>query len=253
MAKKIMGNCHICGKYGELSFEHIPPKVALNNGAIKIYTGKNILKRVNGENAEYQNQQQGMGKYSLCKNCNSITGSWYANIYSDIAKDVARSLHLRGSLEHGDIMAFSSDKFPALAFVKQVVTMFCSLIPLSEVERLGFDKFLLNKESNCIDNSLFDLRIYLTPIETGQLMTGPCGVIYKTDEGIETQVVTDLCAYPFGFILNLTPEYPVEYGASLIPLFDTEYGKEYKMKMNLIYLERVNEKFSMPLQYKPLP
>ena len=45
-------------------------------------------------------------------------------------------------------------------------------LPLSEVKKLGFDKFLLQKESNNIDNSLFDLRMYLTPFNVGQLMVG---------------------------------------------------------------------------------
>lgn len=31
MSKEHIGNCHICDKYGKLTFEHIPPKCALNN------------------------------------------------------------------------------------------------------------------------------------------------------------------------------------------------------------------------------
>lgn len=34
-----MDYCHICGKYDNLSFEHIPPENALNKGPAKVYIG----------------------------------------------------------------------------------------------------------------------------------------------------------------------------------------------------------------------
>lgn len=130
--------------------------------------------------------------------------------------------------------------------------MFCSLLPIEEVKRLGFDKLLLEKDNNEVDTTLFDLRIYLTPANVGQLMIGPCTVLYKTDTGFETMVVSDLGAYPFGFIFNLTPEHPIEYGASIMSLFETEYGKKYKMQWGLMYLERMSDTLPMSLQFKAL-
>ncbi len=246
------GKCHICGRYGKLTFEHIPPENALNNKRTKVYIGEEAVKRYKGEKSYYKNQQQGMGKYSLCDSCNCNTGTWYAIVYNDIAKDVARGLYKEKTLEHGDIFAFNTKKFPALAFVKQVVTMFCSLLPHSEVKRLGFDELLLNKESNKIDKTLFDLRIYLTPEKVGQLMVGPTALCHMSDTGFETTVCCDLGAYPFGFILNLTPENPVEYGCSLMDLFDTEFDKEYSLQWALMYLERTSDTLPLPLLFKPL-
>ena len=43
------GFCHICGRYGKLSYKHIPPLKALNNGKAIIYTGNEALKRYKGE------------------------------------------------------------------------------------------------------------------------------------------------------------------------------------------------------------
>ena len=253
MRKREIGYCHICGCYGELSYEHIPPENALNSDKVIIYTGDDAVKRYKGEKSRYICRQQGMGKFSLCENCNNITGSWYVPQYSDVAKDVARILHNRESLGHGDILGLSSDNFPALAFVKQVITMFCSLLPIEEVKRLGFDKLLLEKESNEVDTTLFDLRMYLIPANVGQLKIGPCTLSYKTDIGFETMVVSDLGAYPFGFILNLTPEHPIEYGASVMHLFEAEYGKGYNMQCGLMYLERTSDTLPMPLLFKALP
>jgi len=247
------GYCHICGTYGKLSFEHIPPESALNHGKAVVYTGDEVLKKYRGAKSKYQSLQRGMGKYTLCENCNNKTGSWYVPAYNAFAKAVAWELQNISSLEHGDIFSFSTDKILPLQFVKQVVTMFCSLLPLSEVQRLGFDTLLLNKESNKIDRTLFDLRIYLTQLSVGQLMVGPTAVFHKTDTGVDCTWVCDLCAYPFGFILNLSPENPVEYGASLMDLFNAEFGKAYNMTWLLTYLERTSDTLPMPLVFKPLP
>jgi len=252
MRKKQEGYCHICGKYGELSFEHIPPETALNKNKAIVYTGDDVIKRYKGEKSRYINQQQGMGKYTLCENCNNITGSWYVPTYSDVAKDVARSLYGK-QLEHGDVIEFSFKKTPVLAFAKQVITMFCSLLPVEEVKRLGFDTFLLDKESNHIDKSLFDLRMYLTPLNVGQLMIGPTSVIHKTETGFDTTIACDLGVYPFGFILNLTPEIPVEYGTSIMNFFDAEYNGLYSATFSLMYLERTSSVLPMSLVFKPLP
>lgn len=113
--------------------------------------------------------------------------------------------------------------------------------------------FLLQKESNNIDKSLFDLRMYLTPFNVGQLMVGPTSIVNKTENGFETIIACYLGAYPFGFILNLTPEIEFEYGTSLMNLFDAVYDKEYSMNWPLMYLERTNDIIPIPLLFKPLP
>ena len=137
--------------------------------------------------------------------------------------------------------------------VKQVIAMFCSLLPMSVVRRLGFDKLLLSRESNAVDTSLFDLRIYLTSREIAQLMIGPACVLRKSESGFDSVCVSDLAVYPFGFILNLSPEHPIEYGASMLQMFDAEYGKNYDMSWILQYLERTNNDAPLPLQFKPIP
>lgn len=108
--------------------------------------------------------------------------------------------------------------------------MFYSLLSIEEVKCLGFDKLLSEKDNNEVDTTLFELRVYLTPANVGQLMIGPSAVLYKIGTGFETMVVSDYGAYPFGFILNLTPEHPIEYGVSTMSLFETEYGKGYKIQ-----------------------
>ena len=252
MSNKHEGVCHICGKYGELTFEHIPPEKAFNSQRAKIYSGDEALKRSKGEPSRYLNFQKGMGKYSLCQSCNNDTGAWYAHTYCDFAMDVIKSLHKNKPLEHGDVVEFIFRECPVLQIVKQVIAMFCSLLPYEEVQRLGFDKLLLEKERNIVNRELFDLRMYLTPIETGQLMCGPAVAFIKKDESAEAICVADLGAYPFGFILNLTPEIPVEYGGSIMDMFNVKYDEKHDFKLSLMYLERRSVDFPLPLMFKKL-
>ena len=251
-SKHHIGRCHICGVFDKMSFEHIPPEDAYNSSSAKMYDGHNVIAKYKGQKAKHSIQQQGMGQYSLCERCNNITGNWYASEYGKFAKATIQSLQQLNPMEHGDCFSFKTREIQPLAVVKQVIAMFCSLLPLSEVRRLGFDKLLLNRESNAVDTSLFDLRIYLTSREIAQLMIGPACVLRKSESGFDPVCVSDLAVYPFGFILNLSPEYPIEYGASMLQMFDAEYGKNYDMSWILQYLERKSNDLPLPLQFKPV-
>lgn len=253
MKKNSYGICHICGKFDNLSFEHIPPEAALNKKKVKVYSGENVIKSLHGEKPRYQDMQRGIGKFSLCEHCNSITGQWYATTYSQVAKDVVISRNKGNALNHGDIVEYTFKRLPALAFLKQIIAMFCSLLPWEEVHRIGFDHLMLNKESNAVDTSLFDLRMYLVSARTAHLLTGPMITLYLSEDNtVESSTVVDLCAYPFGFILNLSPEVSITYGTSLMDLFKCRYGKEYSVTLQLMYLERKNEQFPLPLQFQPI-
>ena len=35
-AAKPLGHCHLCGQYGELTFEHIPPRGAYNKHPVLV-------------------------------------------------------------------------------------------------------------------------------------------------------------------------------------------------------------------------
>lgn len=68
-------------------------KQEFNRNKAIIYTGDDVIKRYKGEMSRYICRQKGMGKFSLCKECNNKTGSWYVPQYSDVAKNVERSLY----------------------------------------------------------------------------------------------------------------------------------------------------------------
>ena len=130
--------------------------------------------------------------------------------------------------------------------------MFCSLLPHQLNMMLGFDDLLLSKENNVVRKDLFDLRMYLTSSNNGQLMCGPTAVLGDKNDYLEEVWVSDLAVYPFGFILHLTPKIPVEYGTSIMDMFDANYTELCTFALPLMYLERYNEKFPLPLIFKKI-
>ena len=231
------------------------------NRHLRIYHPKRLLidsqlrYKIKGKPAKFNNLQKGMGKYSLCQNCNNNTGTWYAQTYCDFAMDVIKSIHKSIPLGHGDIIQFKVKKCPVLQIVKQVIAMFCSQLPYQEVHRLGFDTLMLEKESNTVNKELFDLRMYLTSPEIGAYMSGLTSAIFKNNDSLVLEVanISELCAYPFGFILNLTPEIPVNYGVSIIDMLNIKYNDQCDFKLSLMYLEKANNSFPLPLVFKKAP
>jgi hypothetical protein len=73
------GKCHVCGKVGKLSYEHVPPASAFNKAATTVYNALDIIKSggLPWEVDDVQGKilQRGIGAYTLCVKCNSFTGS----------------------------------------------------------------------------------------------------------------------------------------------------------------------------------
>jgi hypothetical protein len=76
--KKVNGVCRICGQYGALSFEHVPPQEAFNKSTVIEYT---VESWVTKRRVKDKQQQGGIGQYTLCETCNSNTGAWYGGEY----------------------------------------------------------------------------------------------------------------------------------------------------------------------------
>lgn len=89
--EKIIGKCALCGRDCELTFEHIPPRKAFNWIPEKTISGEQLICSLTDSNRmpwdfsglKYQNDQKGMGAYTLCQTCNNNTGTWYGDEYVD--------------------------------------------------------------------------------------------------------------------------------------------------------------------------
>jgi len=209
MKKEHIGYCHICQKYGKLSFEHIPPKLALNNRRTKAYTGDSMIELISGKNRypwdkeglRYESLQKGFGVYTLCCSCNSLTGTLYAEEYAKWFYSVLEMIR-KNQKEYNDSFGaqFTLAKVYPGRFIKQILSIACSSYP-NFVNDYPFVKDLILKKNFVFkENPGFKIYMYLlkTPLNG---YTSKAGYLLK-DVGLK--FVNEIFLYPFGFIISLS-------------------------------------------------
>lgn len=115
------GNCHICGNYMKLSFEHVPPRSAFNDRPLVLKRGKELL-TTDLETITGKVLQRGAGDYTLCEKCNNTTGKWYGSAFVDWAYQAMRILHYTKGKPS---LYYTFHIFP-LRVIKQILCMFFS-------------------------------------------------------------------------------------------------------------------------------
>jgi hypothetical protein len=199
--KKLSGICHICGKHGQLSFEHVPPEAAFNNRPIMVVPFDEAIKLGPRDVAKGRIQQQGAGGYTLCGKCNNDTGSWYGARFVDWCYA-------------GMEMLIKTDGHPGLIcmrrgypleIIKQIITMFFSINP-PEFAQANPDlvRFILNKRDRGL-SPRFRFFVYYN-----------LGNKYRT-VGISTQgdittgrviMMSEVGYVPFGYVMTIGSEPP---------------------------------------------
>jgi len=140
--KPLKGECRLCGLVSNLTKEHIPPKSGGNKERQTRLTFDDWLRDRLEENPDAKHiiEQGGIFGYTLCKNCNSLTGKLYGNEYKDWAERAKKIIKGYGAgmipkLDSlvgpfGENIAFGSKQDGAVkpgAFVRQILSCMCSL------------------------------------------------------------------------------------------------------------------------------
>ncbi len=245
MGKKHLGRCALCKQACELTFEHIPPAAAFNSTPAKPVSGDKIIEdddRMPWDTTglKYYNQQRGMGKYSLCKSCNNNTGTWYGYEYIKLAHIIHsafgdKDISLKGGIGIKDV-------YP-LRFIKQVLSMFCAINSLTDKRFDSLREFVLNKNSKGIDKTKYKLCMYFT--KSNLVKYAPLTVILRINKNgtNESIALTEITAYPLGFILYLDPTDTWEYdGFDITSFADIEYDDIASVEMPLL-INEVNDIF----------
>lgn len=149
MGKKLKGTCHLCGSYGELSFEHLPPKKAFNNCSVRHYnyfmgiSKGNYNKGITKGSYNNQISQRGLGAYTLCESCNNKTGSWYGGAFIEWAR---QSMDILEYTENQPSLYYRFRIFP-VRVIKQIACMMFSVnTDKFRCYHQDLVKFVLNKE-----------------------------------------------------------------------------------------------------------
>lgn len=209
MKKKHMGYCHICGKYGKLTFEHIPPKCALNDKKSKAYTGDSLIRLISEKNKypweregiKYKTLQRGFGDYTLCSNCNNLTGALYGEEFAKWFYSVLEMIRINPEeYKKSKSVQFSfKDVYPG-RFIRQILSIICSTYP-DFTKNYPFVKDLI-LDKNYKHNDIPSLKIYMYLLKN--TYTGYTGVMGMFMKNGTVEWIDEIDIYPFGFYLCLS-------------------------------------------------
>ena len=230
------GRCALCRKECDLTFEHIPPKAAFNSTPARPVTGDRMIgdeDRMPWDTTglQYDNQQKGMGKYSLCEDCNNNTGSWYGNEYIFIARVIHSIISKPLPPEATGI---GIKKVHPLRFIKQVLSMFCSINDLGDKRIDYLRRFVLDKNAVGLGKNKYKLCMYIT--NSHYMKYAPLSVVIRgANNGsgpFESIALSEITAYPFGFVLYFNPTETWQYDGIDITAF-AEYGFDEERDVEL--------------------
>lgn len=242
MAKqKHFGVCHICGEYGKLSYEHIPPKAAFNSLNQRMSTLEDLLSdksesRVpwNMQGLRYTQFQNGTGFFTLCEKCNSFTGSKYGTVYTNYICDIGQEILKIPKEERGWGLKFHTENINLLAFFKQVVSMFCSL----NTGTFGaeFKDFLLNENNIDFDCNKYKICMYLHAGKINRLT--PMQIQIDTQTG-NMYCFSEISTFPVGFVFYNLMDEPqgIFRGCDITPFSKCDYNTLYEIDISLPFLE----------------
>ena len=203
--KNRTGECHICGKYKNLTFEHVPPKAAFNDKPVKLAKDESIVEMLTNPDRNpcdlnglpYKSQQRGAGGYYLCDDCNNMTGAWYAKYYVDFVHNKAIIRKIAG-FNINDALSLEIRQIHPLAVFKQIMVMFCDINPFCKNDE-GLRKYLLEKENLVFDSNRY--RVFMSLYSGGLQRVYPIFAI-GTIEG-KALLISEIVSPPYIFVLYL--------------------------------------------------
>jgi hypothetical protein len=192
------GNCAICGKEKELTKEHIPPQSANNYNKFYILTHDEGINRKYDEPIKGKKPiQGGIAFYSLCRQCNSDTGSWYGNGYIDFA--IQGDLFLRNRNLNPNLINFY--KISPLKIIKQVVSMIMSVNQKYELWKSNpeLSEFILQKERRFLNKKY---QIWMFYKGEGRPRYAPMTTSCDPSISPNISIFSEIAYSPFGFLMT---------------------------------------------------
>lgn len=201
MPTRRVGECHICGTVGPLSFEHVPPKRAFNDKRVIKARFEDIVGIGPDEPIVGENQQRGMGDYTLCPNCNNNTGSWYS---SEFIEWCYQGFNILIRARGKPTLIYLYRLLP-LRIIKQIVVMFFSVNgPEFRCAHPELVHFVLNKEDKNLPPN-YRFYTYYT-ISSRLRCSGVTGLVNVNTK--EVFVFSELSYFPFGYIMTFNSRPP---------------------------------------------
>ncbi len=199
MKKKEFGVCVICNEYGELTYEHIPPKSAGNSKPKLVKSHEHLFDETSYFFGKSKKINKGFGKNCLCENCNNFLGSNYVNDYVDFVNQCLEQINKSPSFENFKVYEFH---IKPLNVFKQIFSMFVCLNQdvFSEDEKKVIKDFILRRE---IKAFIENYNIYV--FNTFSKFDKWCGLQVVSNNG-KLFRCSEIAFKPFGFQMTFDSE-----------------------------------------------
>lgn len=233
------GTCHLCGRFGKLSWEHVPPAAAFNSEPLRFLEYQESIDLITPKGRQ---NQRGAGAFTLCERCNNLTGKWYA---ADFA---------RWCVQGAKVLAMTDDK-PRLIYMhyvlplrvlKQIFVMCFSInSPTWRKTVPELEEFVLDRERRWL-NPRFRVFVYYNLEGLYRRVGNWVAAINLYSSGKPIQV-TELSHPPFGYVVTTDGSKPEER------LFEISHFRRYgydDFKVAPIYPEVLPTHLGIPLDYR---
>lgn len=204
MGEKVVGDCHICGRNGDLSYEHVPPRSAFNNRRIWVARGDQLFRGRDIDSMSKDQLQRGAGGYTLCARCNNDTGRWYGAAFAAWA---AQAVEILERAKEPPLLAYPYTIYP-LRLIKQIISMFFSVnAPVFRNEVPYLVRFVLNRYTKGLPD---DIRLHAAYTAGRTSRTaGKSGLITGVGgNDMRAHAISEVAFPPFVFVLTLGSDCP---------------------------------------------
>jgi hypothetical protein len=215
------GKCHLCGKPGELSFEHVPPRKAFNERPVVKAQFEDIIGLGPDEQIRGTIQQRGAGGYTLCPKCNNDTGRWYGVSFIDWCY---QGFEILEKTNGKPTLIYLNYLFP-LRIIKQIITMFFS-VNGSEFGDANPElvKFVLNREQYNLSPK-YRFFVYYNISGRFRFVGASAKVDSHTREII---TLSEINFPPYGYVMTFGSAPPESR------LFEITYFSKYRYKDHVV-------------------
>lgn len=247
--KKVSGKCCICGTVGPLTFEHIPPEAAFNDGKILEADAEFMLRAQTFHemmDPPKRQSQRGAGRYSLCGRCNSVTGAWYVPAYREWARQGWWNVN-----HNPDRIMSRPFEIEPLRVIKQIIAMFASACGPQLFEGSpNLRKFVLNQEEAGLPSGFRVFAYYMHPKSSASRQSGITSNGHFA-EPFRIHVYAEIAFPPFGYLICVsdTPA-PDRRLVEITFMADSKLGERREVSLPLPGLE-VNS--VLPADFRSMP
>lgn len=218
------GTCHICGTFGDLSFEHIPPRKAFNDRRVVYVRFEEAINLGPDEFPRGEIHQRGVGGHTLCAACNSKTGGWYGNQFIDWCyKGMSVLMSSRGRPS----LSYVVHLYP-LPVLKEIVTM------LFSVEHDRFQgvnqelvRFVLGRSRTGLPKKYRFFTYFNTSPRPRAMATA---VLMRGGKPI---LISEFSYPPYGYVMTIDSKPPDDRLFEITHFAGYEYGELAELALDL--------------------